>query len=66
MKMKNGLYIRKLAAGDYGLCAGIGEVALRAPLFRVASIDEMIEVLRQLSNQAVQLRDSQFEKGELG
>jgi hypothetical protein len=51
--MGHGLVIRKMQAGDVGLCTGNSNMAL----FRVATPAEMVEVLRQLSNQAVQLQN---------
>lgn len=47
------LVIRKLQAGDIGLCTGNSNLAL----FRAPNIAAMVEILRQLSNQAVQLQN---------
>jgi hypothetical protein len=54
MPLQHGLSIRKMSNGDIGLCSGstpnlAGDYF---PLFRRPSIADMVEVLRQLSNQA--------------
>ena len=54
----HGLSIRKLENGDIGLCTGPPPPKMfnDMPLFRRPNIADMIEVLRQLSLQAVQMQ----------
>jgi len=49
----HGLSIHKFANGDVGLCTGVSKF----PLFTRPNIADMVEVLRQLSNQAVQMQN---------
>jgi len=61
--MAHGLVVRKMQAGDVGLCTGNSNLAL----FRAGSISEMVEVLRQLHVQAIELENrSQWERETCG
>lgn len=57
--MGHGLVIRKMQAGDVGLCSeNVNSPQFRElALFRAPNIAAMVEILRQLSNQAVQLQN---------
>ncbi len=59
--MEHGLVLRKMQAGDVAVCTGNSPLAL----FRVKTPAEMVEVLRQLHIQAIELENrSQWEDRE--
>ncbi len=62
-----GLSVRKMSSGDIGLCCPgtPNKAGDLFPLFRVPRIEEMVEILRQLHLQAVQVQNrSQWEENE--
>ncbi len=63
----HGLTIRKMSNGDIGLCCPgtPNKAGDLFPLLRVPKIGEMVEILRQLHLQAVQVQNrSQWEESE--